>query len=332
MEVVLKIPAIEKLLDYVASGLGAVAGPVLAPWKAHREAKAKRIEAEARADSLKLIADAQADARRSLLTPDQEARVVLDIGSTDRIQQRIKFQERKRQANIVSVVRGAASVLEGKEVDDHEPDPDWTAQFFNCVQDVSSEDMKKIWTKILAGEVERPGRTSIRTLDVLKNMSRKEAEIFDNFCDFVINDFVFYPSEYQRENSPLPYDNIILLHTMGLVYTSPNLVKNMKFFQEMDMLTLSYQRNLLIVKRSNQIDKITAPVVLLTVCGKELCDLSNHQFRMDYLQSFSDFVHNEGCSLSYLSIDVIRSQQSGNQAVHSIPIPPDAAQFGAADS
>ena len=35
------VPAIEKLIDYSASGIGAVAGPMLAPWKARRKGKVK---------------------------------------------------------------------------------------------------------------------------------------------------------------------------------------------------------------------------------------------------------------------------------------------------
>ena len=41
MDINLKVPAIEKLLDYAASGIGSVAGLMLASWKARQEAKAK---------------------------------------------------------------------------------------------------------------------------------------------------------------------------------------------------------------------------------------------------------------------------------------------------
>ena len=124
---------------------------MLATWRARQEAKAKLIGVQAEADSLRLIADAQADARRSLVEPDQTGSGVLEIGA-DGIAQRIEFQEKKRQANIVSVVQDAAAELGGKEVPDREPDPDWTARFFDGVKDVSSEDMRKIRTSILAGE------------------------------------------------------------------------------------------------------------------------------------------------------------------------------------
>ena len=99
----------------------------------------------------------------------------------DGIRQRIEFQERKRQVNITSAVREAAADLSHKEVPAHEPDPDWTARFFDGVQDVSSEDMRKIWAKILSGEVEVPGRTSLRTLSILKDMSLVSQELVQQF-------------------------------------------------------------------------------------------------------------------------------------------------------
>ena len=143
VDVNLKVPALEKLIDYTASGIGAVAGPMLAPWKARKEAEARLIGVKAETDSLKLIADAQADARRSLVAPEEAGRGVLDI-EADGIRQRIEFQEKKRQANIASIVRDAAASLDGKEVPDHEPDSDWTARFFNNIQDVSSKELQQI--------------------------------------------------------------------------------------------------------------------------------------------------------------------------------------------
>ena len=63
MDVTLKVPGLEKLLDYAASGIGAIAGPMLAKWRASREGKARltstladvevrRIETESKARSL----------------------------------------------------------------------------------------------------------------------------------------------------------------------------------------------------------------------------------------------------------------------------------------
>ena len=215
VDVNLKVSALEKLVDYTASGIGAVAGAMLAPWKARKESEA-RVEARAYADSLSLIADAQAQARYSLATPAQAKFGVFEI-DRDGIRQRIEFQEGKRQANITSVVWSVAAGLGDKEVPDHEPDPDWTARFFEGVRDVSSADMRKIWAKVLSGEVEEPGRTSLRTLSILKDMSQKDAEAFAALMEYRISEFIFEGWVEPSIASELRSSFKILLHT-GLVY------------------------------------------------------------------------------------------------------------------
>lgn len=195
MEIGPLVSGISKLADYAASGIGSVAGPMLASWKARREANAKliaakgeveaqRVLAEGQAHTIQIIARAQSDARAILVSPDATVQGQLDFGET--VNQRIQFQEEKRQSNIMAVVQRAALEVGEKEVQDHEVDHDWTARFFNDVQDVSSEEMQELWAKILAGEVERPGSTSIRTLNVLKDMNLRVARIFSRFCAFCV--------------------------------------------------------------------------------------------------------------------------------------------------
>lgn len=111
----LKVPALEKLIDYAASGIGAVAGPMLAPWKARREAQARLTAAKAEADSLTLITQAQVQARRFIVEPDRTASGMLQIDAGG-VTQRIEFQEKKRQANIAATVRDAAEELADTEV------------------------------------------------------------------------------------------------------------------------------------------------------------------------------------------------------------------------
>ncbi len=47
------IPAFGKLLEYFASGVGAVAGPILANWKATQEGKSRLTSASVRAEAEK---------------------------------------------------------------------------------------------------------------------------------------------------------------------------------------------------------------------------------------------------------------------------------------
>ena len=276
---------------------------------------------------MKLIADAQAEARHSLVQSDEAGRGVLKIGR-DGIRQRVEFQERKRQANIASVVRDAAAELGDKEVPDREPDHDWTARFFNGVQDVSSEDMRKLWAKVLSGEVEEPGRTSLRTLEILKNMTKEDAQLFGHMCDFVIGDFIFYPGRHQLVQSTLRYDNVIRLQNVGLLHHATFLSKTVKFNPQNQIYFFLYQNWVLKILAENGPNEIEVPEVLLTDSGRELHRVVECTVRMDYLKSFSQFLRGKSCELSYARI--IKRHPDGS-VTHSnpfVPIEPEPTQSG----
>ena len=118
--------------------------------------------------------------RAILVSPDATVQGQLDFGAA--VTQRIQFQEEKRQSNITAVIGQAAQELGDREVQDHEVDHDWTARFFNDVQDVSSEEMQQLWAKILAGEIERPGSTSFKAMNILKGLDRTTAILFRTLC------------------------------------------------------------------------------------------------------------------------------------------------------
>ena len=152
------VPALSKLADYAASGIGSIAGTVLATWRADRLASARRIATRGEADSLgilaegqsnaiKIIAEAQAEARQMLVSPESTIRGEIEFSDT--VNQRIQFQEEKRQHNIEDVLTKAALELGNEDVQEHEPDHDWTSRFFNDIQDVSNEEAQQLYAKVL---------------------------------------------------------------------------------------------------------------------------------------------------------------------------------------
>ena len=323
-----KVPALEKLADYTASGIGAVAGPMLATWRAGREAKAKLIEAKGKADRLKLIAEAQAEARQHLVKPDGASRGTLEIDASG-VTQRIEFQEKKRQANIAATVRHAAAELGDVEVPQHEPDLDWTARFFDCVQDVSSEDMQKIWAKVLSGEVQGPGTTSLRTLEVLRNMTARDAAMFQEVCSYIIEDFVFKSDVIETNHPTLTYGNLLVLENAGLINAGPMLVVNMRFKGQEGSALLWYQDQLLKVTPTTHTGEVSIPAYPLTPAGKELRWLAERTPRLEYLRHFARFLHRKSCEVSSARISKELPRGSFALAVTEFsPIEPDDEASG----
>ena len=324
----LKVPALEKLLEYAVSGIGAVAGPMLAPWKAGREAKAGRIEAEGEADGLKIIAEAQAEARRILVPPDTVKHGTVTIGP-DGFTQRIEFQEKKRQANIDTVVRGAAANLGDKEVPDREPDPDWTARFFDCVQDVSSGDMQKLWSQLLSGEVESPGRTSLRTLDVLRNMTSGEAQKFEDACNYVFDQMIIFnstghdASETAMDYPEIAYGNLFLLQDAGLINIETKQL-TIRPVKHNDYSLILYHNLLLKISPREKQFPLGIPSFPLTSAGKELLQFAECEARMDYLGAFSRWLRSQGFELSYAHVLKRRPDGGLTHSQPFLPVDPDS--------
>lgn len=63
---------------------------------------------------------------------------------------------------------------------------DWFVRFFEDAGNISDEQMQELWAKVLAGEIKQPGSFSLRTLEVLRNLSKEEAEILQEIASYAI--------------------------------------------------------------------------------------------------------------------------------------------------
>ncbi len=160
---------IEKLIEVISNGIGTLYKP-----------RSIRNEADAKAYEIEIIEDAKS---KSLAAGKQnEAETYL------RIQERLLFKESRRQKNIDQIAEKAAKQLQQEQSVSEEPvNKDWSKRFFNITEDVSDEEMQEIWAKILAGEIKKPQSYSLRTLELLKNLSKWEAETFMKFAGFAIS-------------------------------------------------------------------------------------------------------------------------------------------------
>ena len=95
--------------------------------------------------------------------------------------------------NFVSSVGFAAMELQG---DNEQVDPkiefDWIMRFFDAVGNISNEELQRLWGKVLAGEMKQSGTCSLRTMDIIRNLSQKEAEIFNKLSRYVLQSDDYY--------------------------------------------------------------------------------------------------------------------------------------------
>jgi hypothetical protein len=250
------------LIKKVSSAIGGV----FEPWQTKRVAKA---EAEA-----------------SLI------KAKTDIEITDlhrRAMHRFVDEEANRQENMEEITKKSLPHLNEESNPDNMED-DWVTNFFDKSRIVSDEEMQTIWAQVLAGEANNPGSYSKRTVNLLGDLDKRDAELFQALCRFgwLVGDFtplVFDPHATIYNDLGINFESLSHLDSLGLIqfngisgFSRQGLPKN---------LVVAYCGKLLTLTMNKEKDNtLSIGKVLLTQAGKELARISN----VPGVEGFYDYV------------------------------------------
>jgi hypothetical protein len=127
---------------------------------------------------IKRVAVAEAEA--------QIIRAEAEIQVTDlhrRAAGRFLNEEARKQANIESIATKAMPLLE-EHAEPQRVEADWIANFFDKCRIISDDEMQRLWSKILAGEANSPGTFSRRTVNLIGDLEKSDAALFNQLCSF----------------------------------------------------------------------------------------------------------------------------------------------------
>ena len=136
------------------------------------------------------IRDAKADAEVTRIDAvPAEAAPAKNNELTNRAARRVEGEQVREQKNIESIVAQAAKLLppDTPEETVHNMDEDKVAAMLNMFKTVSNEEMQSLWAQIMAGEAKKPGAFSKKTFALVATMSKEDALMFADFCQFVWN-------------------------------------------------------------------------------------------------------------------------------------------------
>ena len=250
-----------KLIDAVSNAIG----------KAYEPRYRRRI-ADADAYRIKRIAE---ELRKNSDLPIvyNGSEPVIDISDYDELRRRagyrLAYQEMSKQENIEAVVDKAFIELDGKDLEsDDAISPEWMNRFINMAGEISTEEMQNIWAKVLAGEVIRPSAYSMKTLECLRNLSVKDAELFGKLANYVISEKMIYGDNDLNQKYNMSYADILALDDCGLINSSGMIVLECKVHKEPDTI-FDFGKYILLAKSENE-RTFTLSQFPLTRAGREL--------------------------------------------------------------
>lgn len=287
---------ITKLIEVISGGIGVLYKPRSIRKEAEASAYAAKLigstETSVEAEKLKTIGLTQAANKIVLADADRDI--------LDRAKARIVYRELQRQTNIEAIAEAAIKELPD-QVSTDKVDEDWRTRFFDIAENISNSDMQALWGKVLAGEVAKPGSYSLRALDVLKNLTKHEAHLFQ-----LIRGMTFLNQYILKINSLASFDKY------GLTYTGLLELRNAGIVQEGDLLNVTFSidpaDHQVLLPNNDLWVLITCPAsptvqfetVKLTSSASELISLIEPNANMLYLNDLALAMKPKGFRFRYI--------------------------------
>jgi hypothetical protein len=170
---------------------------------------------------IRRVAKAEADAERIM--------AIAEIEITELHQRalaRFISEEARKQENMESITAQALPQLEANAKPEM-VDDDWLANFFEKCRIYSDQDMQTLWAKILAGEGNKPGSFSKRTVDLVATLDKSDASLFTTLCSYawVIGKEVFLvvfdPDDQIYTSQGINFIRLTHLDDIGMISFNP---------------------------------------------------------------------------------------------------------------
>lgn len=196
-------------------GIAKLGGLILGGQFRHKEYRDALMKAQADRDVEDIKAgNARFDANilhQALALPDMPLNVPLEY---------LPMLEGQRQesSNLNENIGVALSILAEtpeEDISDEPVSPDWFARWRREAQIIGDQELRNLWGRILAEEVKQPNSVSLKTLDVLKNVTAEDAELFCHTVKFRIGSLIV--SSYASSITPYSIEQLIQLQGLGLI-------------------------------------------------------------------------------------------------------------------
>lgn len=278
-------------------------GGLLKPWQmrriAHAQADCNLILAKSeRAANLILtgeleVASSAEGSRRIVDRLANRIEPELDLSQLPKMVTQLYVGEAlRREVNVAKALLHAEEQLQGDTSSPPEElvDGDWLRRWRDIVGEVSSESLQYIWGRLLAGEVKSPGTHSLRTMDIIRNLSSDDARLIAKLAPLSIHGFIAVGNDRNNDSAlvgaGMSFPQFMYLEEIGILNgVTGGLTKNWDNSNGVNSyLALLEIKNLGLVLSHPDINaKASTDGFALTLAGRQIISLCDFEGDSDYL-------------------------------------------------
>src|SRR3569623_126747 len=214
-------------------------------------------------------------------------------------------KELRRQTNKEAVASETIKLLTADQPstatdDAAPPEDDWMNLFERFAEDASSERLRTMWAKILAGEIRAPKSYSLRTLRFIAELDQDTASHFEELCDAILNDN-WIPRFEEFRQGPL-FTRNLLLEEAGLLSGVSGQTAQIFSLKQPGAIPLRLQDNSYLFVNFSAAKELRFNALLLTRTGQEIAKIVQRPPDEAKLMQIAEFFRKDGvASVSHLT-------------------------------
>lgn len=316
MKISVSSKTVERFLDRISSACAELYRPIGIVRDAKARAEARRIKALSD-ESLKIrinsiregglsLPPSSGEISSTLITLDRAQRIEPwlekpprtneeEVAATAEINERLDKIE--KTLNLRAIQRLAEEIAEDRspsiEQSSSQPAADWVSAWRSGAERSEAADMQLLWAKILCGEIEKPGAYSRRTIEFLRTIGSREANLINKIGPYIFADGLLKISDPNDSAGGaldilgVSFDEQIELMTMGVI-GEVGLGVNASFesFSDpsgKDIFLIGALGNKAVRFEINKPSSLVLPKFALSPFGKEILSLGTFTPDNDYI-------------------------------------------------
>lgn len=227
------------------------------------------------------------------MSQDSSAIEIVDEALKERAGRRLLAEEINKQKNLEDVVQRADDILQAEKYENTQEvlqgrtDQGWVDDCLDGAGKAYDDNLKDYWAKLLAGEIKNPGFYSKRTIQLMKSLSKNDADKIRKMCQYIVYNYDNTDAVILRYNpSDYTFDEISFLMELRLLNYNHSIVKQYRFDGN-DGFGFFRKKDVgLFVKMKRK--EYNFPIYSFTELGKEILTIIDDvDVNRKYLKDFS---------------------------------------------
>ncbi len=204
----------------------------------------------------------------------------------------------RKEINVAKAIMIAEKELvsDSASPPDENVDEDWLHRWQDFAGEVAAEDMQYLWGRLLAGEVKRPGSFSLRTLDMLRSISKEDAEKIARLAPYHISGDVLYRDDILDKHG-IVFSLLIEMQELGML-SGVDSTGMRKYFNTQKNGVFSHlltcKGTALLIEHEDESKSLKLPCYKFTIVGQQIMELCEEDINEEYLLSLADTIMKKG--------------------------------------